>query len=223
MKPATCRLVGIVTGFVLGGAVVAWSSSRGMHRPGPMNTGHAELACEACHRSAPGTVRQQLQNAVRHALGMAGGPVDVGFAPVSNDDCLACHDRPDDRHPAFRFLEPRFADARAAIHPERCVSCHREHGGVRVSLADTTFCRHCHADTTVENDPLDISHQTLVATQQWSSCLGCHDFHGNHGVRAPHRVDEAFAIHQIEQYFAGGPSPYPPPIRRATQRKVISP
>lgn len=223
MKPAARRLFGLVTGVLLGGGLVAYSSEYGLHRPGPMNTGHAELACSSCHRSAPGTIRQQLQNAARHALGMSGGPIDVGFAPVTSDDCIACHERPEDRHPVYRFLEPRFAEARAAIHPERCVSCHHEHSGTRVSLADTTFCRHCHADTTVENDPLDISHRTLIATQQWTSCLGCHDFHGNHGVQSPHRVNQAIDSHLIERYFAGGPSPYPPPVVRAIQRKDTSP
>ncbi|MBA3539702.1 MAG: cytochrome c3 family protein, partial [Deltaproteobacteria bacterium] len=166
-------------------------------------------------REAPGTVRQQLQNVARDRLGLAAVAVDVGFRAVTNDQCLACHDRPDDRHPVFRFLEPRFAEARATLHPEQCSSCHREHNGVRVTTVEPTYCRTCHATTTFERDPLDVPHRELVATERWDTCLGCHDFHGNHGMTAPHRLQDAILLDQIRTYFGGGPSPYPPPVRRA--------
>ena len=38
--------------------------------PGKMNTGHERLACDSCHRPAPGTVRQQLQANARYLLGL---------------------------------------------------------------------------------------------------------------------------------------------------------
>jgi hypothetical protein len=224
MKPAVRRRLGLVAGLVIGGAALAWlvmPAHAHLHAPGPMNTGHADLACTACHREAPGSVRQQLQAVVQHALGLVPAGADVGFAPVSNAACLSCHDRPDDRHPVSRFLEPRFARARAALHPERCTSCHLEHHGVRVTVGDPTYCRNCHADTRLEHDPLDVSHQKLVSAGRWETCLGCHDFHGNHRHVAPRRLDQALSPAQIRAYLDGGPSPYGPPIRRARKGREI--
>jgi hypothetical protein len=217
------RWIGTVVGLVLGAAAVTCLASAGreqFHAPGPMNTQHGDLACESCHRPAPGTLRQQLQNVVRHWLGREAVAVDVGYRAVTNDQCLACHDRPDDRHPVFRFLEPRFAEARSRLHPELCSSCHREHHGVRVTLPETTYCQTCHADLTIDGDPLDVSHRELVATRRWDTCLGCHDFHGNHAMTAPHRLRDAIPRDQIQTYFDGGPSPYPAPVRRASHAEV---
>lgn len=226
MKPGLRRRIGTVAGLVLGGVAVTCLCAAGaeqMHAPGPMNTQHGGLSCESCHRAAPGTVRQQLQNVANHWVGLETAAVDVGFRAVTNDECLACHDRPDDRHPVFRFLEPRFAEVRALLHPELCSSCHREHSGARVTLTETTHCRHCHADTELEDDPLDVSHRALVATERWDSCLGCHDYHGNHAMKAPHRLRDAIPADQIRAYFDGGNSPYGAPIRRAITPEVKAP
>lgn len=222
MKPAQRRQLGLGSGGLLGISIVVWLCLPGwehLHAPGPMNTQHGEVACEGCHRSAPGTVRQQMQNVARRWAGLDAVAEDIGFRAVSNDECIACHDRPDDRHPVYRFLEPRFAEARAALHPENCSSCHREHNGMRVTVAEITYCQHCHADTAVENDPLDVSHRELIADERWETCLGCHDFHGNHGMKAPLRLQDRIPEQDITTYFRGGPSPYPDPIRRATQPK----
>ena len=223
MKPRHRRALGIALGAVVGAAVLAWLGAEGsaaLHAPGPMNTGHGDTACAACHRPAPGTLRQQLQNAARSWLGAPHVEVDIGYRAVTPDECLACHDRPDDRHPGFRFLEPRFAEARARLAPERCTSCHLEHAGVRVTLADPTYCRHCHADLVLDRDPLDVSHRELVTTRRWDTCLGCHDYHGNHAHRAPRRLEEALPPAAIRGYLDGGPSPYGAPIRRATNLEV---
>lgn len=218
MRLPVRRSIGLGTGALVGLAVVLWLHAPGqahLRAPGPMNPGHAELACEACHRPAPGTVRQQLQNAARDGVGLAAAPVDIGYRAVGNDECTSCHVRPDDRHPVYRFREPRFAAARAALHPEHCASCHREHAGERATPAAATACRNCHAELVLENDPLDVSHRELVASERWDSCLGCHDFHGNHGMRAPTRLDQAIPAAAIRDYLRTGPSPYPAPIVRA--------
>jgi hypothetical protein len=223
MKPERRRQLGLGTGIVLGAAAVASLNARGcetFHARGPMNSGHATLACGDCHREAPGTVRQQLQAAASATLLSATDApvVDVGYREVTNTECLACHVRTDDRHPVFRFLEPRFAAARDALHPERCESCHREHAGVRITIVEQTYCRHCHAETALDDDPLDVTHRELVATQRWDSCLGCHDFHGNHAMKAPRRLADRIPAAQTQAYFDGGPSPYGPAVRRATQQ-----
>lgn len=218
MKPASRRRLGKLVGLVAGGALVAFLCAPGnehLHAAGPMNTGHGEVACAGCHRTAQGTLRQQLGAAARTWVGIEATRIDVGYRAVTNDECVACHVRPDDRHPVFRFLEPRFADARAAIHPERCTSCHGEHQGTRVTTADLTFCRHCHTDIQLDADPLDVPHETLAATGQWESCLGCHDFHGNHAGKPPPRMGDAHTPTTIRTYLDGGPSPYGPAIRRA--------
>lgn len=212
------RRIGLGAGASAGLAVVLWLHAPGqahLRTPGPMTPGHEALACEACHRPADGSVRQQLQNAARDGLGLAAAAVDVGYRAVGNAECTSCHDRPDDRHPVFRFREPRFAAARAAFHPEECASCHREHAGARVTIDATVGCRTCHAELVLDRDPLDVPHRTLIAEQRWDTCLGCHDFHGNHGLRAPTRLDQAIPAPAIRAYLRGGPSPYPPTIRRA--------
>ncbi|NVB81956.1 MAG: hypothetical protein HOV81_26480 [Kofleriaceae bacterium] len=226
MKQPTRRRIGVGTGVLVGLAITAWLHAPGqaqLRAPGPMNSGHGTVACESCHREAPGTTRQQLQTVVRHWIGRDDKPVDLGFRAVGNAECESCHVRPDDRHPVYRFLEPRFADARAAIHPEQCTSCHREHAGVRVTVADGTYCRQCHGDLSVENDPIDVPHRELVKTQRWDSCLGCHDFHGNHGMKSPTRIDDAIPPAAILTYLRGGASPYPPPIVRARTPEVKTP
>lgn len=215
MKATTRRRIGIATGFVLGLAAVGVLSAPGcehLHARGPMNVGHGEVACERCHARAAGTVRQQLQHVARSWTGLdEGGPIDVGFKRVMNTACTSCHERPADRHPSARFLEPRFAVAREAIHPERCDACHREHAGVRVTTPEPTYCRHCHGELVVKQDPIDVPHADLVAAGRWETCLGCHDFHGNHERTTPRRLADAIPTARIEDYFTGGTSPYGPP------------
>ena len=228
MKPQLRRQLGLGAGLLCGAAALLALNAPGcepFHAPGPMNSGHASLACVECHREAPGTVRQQLQTAASALLASGtdhGAPVDVGYKAVTNDECLACHIRPDDRHPVFRFLEPRFAQVRQVLHPEQCASCHREHAGVRITIAERTYCRHCHGETVLENDPLDVSHRELIATARWDSCLGCHDYHGNHDRTTPRRLRDAIPAAQLEAYFDGGPSPFGKAARRAGTRVEVT-
>jgi hypothetical protein len=225
MKQVVRRRIGIATGLALAVAVVTVLSAPGcehLHARGPMNVGHAEVACGSCHRAAPGSLRQQLQTVARTWTGIEErASVDVGFQQVSNRECTQCHDNREDRHAASRFLEPRFAAARAAIKPDRCDSCHREHAGMRVTTTETTFCRHCHGELVVKQDPIDVPHADLVAGQRWETCLGCHDFHGSHPDKPQRRLADAIPLEQIESYFAGGASPYTAPTKR-TNMEVVS-
>ena len=178
------------------------------HARGPMTSGHEGIACESCHKPAPGSVRQQLQANARYLLGLRASAADFGLQPAGNRECLACHDFPEERHPVFRFNEPRFQKARDALHPEVCVSCHREHQGVRVTLTEIGYCRHCHEETRLKRDPLDVSHEALIKAKEWDSCLGCHDFHGNHRMTVRKQLDEVIPPAQMLGYFRGGTSPY---------------
>lgn len=130
-----------------------------------MNTGHEELECEDCHRKAKGTLRQQLQTSAKYLLGKQALSVDIGHENVKNEHCLACHRRPKDRHPVYRFLEPRFKDARNKIQPQYCNSCHQEHNGKRLT-ANPEYCEVCHGKLKLKKDPLDISHHKIVTEKR---------------------------------------------------------
>lgn len=179
------------------------------------NPGHVDLACDDCHRPAPGALRQQLQAKTRHVLGLRESDADFGMRPVGNATCIDCHDNPDDRHPAHRFLEPRFEAVRAEFAPHQCVSCHREHTGTRISKVDTGFCASCHADMMMEDDPTQPTHAALIAGRRWDTCLACHDFHGNHAHAPPQRLEQALSAEAIRAYLRDGDSPYGAPLIEA--------
>lgn len=187
---------------------------REMVAKGPLNTGHESLACEDCHRPAPGTVRQQIQGIFRHLFHNKEA-VEFGTVPVRNRICLNCHENPTDRHPVYRFLEPRFEKVRANMAVHQCMTCHREHLGVRVSLHTGTFCAHCHLKIEIEKDPLNVPHKQLAKEERWDSCLQCHDFHGNHHWQWPIDTNNAIPVSKIQDYFDGGPSPYGERILKA--------
>jgi predicted CXXCH cytochrome family protein len=179
--------------------------------------GHENFACSECHREAPGTMRQQLQAKAKHLLGLRETSVDFGMRKVDNAACIGCHENPDDRHPAHRFLEPRFEAARLTLAPEQCVSCHREHTGARLSQTNAGFCAACHRDMEVENDSTRPTHAVLTKTERWDTCLTCHDFHGNHAHAPPKRIEDALAPGAVSAYFSRSESPYGPPIVKAKQ------
>jgi predicted CXXCH cytochrome family protein len=181
------------------------------------NPGHEDFACTECHRQAPGTMRQQLQAKAKYLLGMREERVDFGMQRVDNAVCVDCHDNPDDRHPAHRFLEPRFEAARRSLAPQECVSCHREHTSTRLSQTDAGFCAACHRDMNVKNDQTRPTHTALTKAERWDTCLTCHDFHGNHAYTAPSRLEDALAPGTVSAYFGHGDLPYGPPVVKAKQ------
>lgn len=189
-------------------AVLLLPADDRLHARGPMNTGHDTLKCVSCHQAAPGTLRQQIQANLRYLLGQREHSADFGHQAVQNENCLACHERPNDRHPVYRFLEPRFLKARENLGPQRCVSCHAEHQGQRVTRAEIGYCVNCHKKTRVRKDPLDVPHDRLIALKRWESCLGCHDFHGNHIMKTGRKVEQMIPADKILAYFQGGASPY---------------
>lgn len=174
---------------------------------GPMNPGHEALQCGQCHQAAEGTTRQQLQAKVRYLLGVRETDADFGMKAVGNTACLGCHAREDDRHPVFRFCEPRFERARAAAHPEQCTSCHAEHRARRVTVA-ATVCQHCHEEMVLRQDPVEVPHEQMAAERRFDLCLRCHDFHGNHAWTAPALFKDAIAPEQVDAYLAGDGQPY---------------
>lgn len=190
-----------------------------LHVRGPMNSGHENFKCKSCHKSASGTVRQQIQASLNYWLGRRATPVDFGHRDVTNDICLTCHERPEDRHPVYRFLEPRFSKAREKLHPEFCISCHLEHQGRRVTLKETTYCAACHEETRLKKDPINVSHARLIESDRWETCLGCHDFHGNHIMNTKTIVEDSWEPEKIRAYFEGGCSPYPETLRQKAKKE----
>lgn len=192
--------------------IISVESNEDMLSLGPMNTGHEELSCEACHTPAKGNVFQQLQANLMFSLGMRKTEVDFGVENVDTDKCLECHDRKNDRHPLHRFTEPRFAEARKNLGAEtgqvECESCHVEHNGVRITQTNLGYCQNCHQDTNLKNDPLEISHAELIEEGMWTTCLQCHDFHGNHVFHAAESMKDTIPIKVVREYFAGEASPY---------------
>ena len=197
--------------------IVATPQAARFHAKGPANTGHAALACTDCHKAAPGTVRQQLQAKVQFWLGRRATDAAFGHEPRRQ---RAMHRAvtPAIRIPtrciAFSSRNsPRRAPSTAQTS---CVSCHREHTGVRVTMAATS-CASCHGDLELKREPLDVSHRELVARKDWTSCLGCHDYHGNHKRAAQTRLDAAYPLSAVADYFAGGPSPYGTDLKYPTK------
>jgi hypothetical protein len=183
------------------------------HAAGPANVGHERTACTACHTRAPGNVVGQAFSNLMYAVGVAESAPYFIFEPAGTEQCLACHDNPDDRHPVADFTEPEFATARAEAGVHSCLGCHQQHLGTRASVTPRV-CRYCHEDTAIDDDPVDVPHTDLIVQERWDTCLGCHDFHGNHDRTVPTRMSEALPEAVIQRYLDGGASPYGP--RRLT-------
>ncbi len=79
------------------------------------------------------------------------------FQPVQNDDCMACH------HDIGRHSPP--AMQMAELDEAECATCHLEHRGRQVDLADlgSGFCADCHSD---------LSQQIEVTTLRDASDFG---------------------------------------------------
>lgn len=205
------QFTGGIVGVLIGICVVLFltlKSSEEYISLGPMNEGHDDLSCVTCHADAKGNLSQQIQSNIQFAIGMREHNVDFGTQDVTVENCLQCHDRPNDRHPNHRFSEPRFKEIIKVIDATTCITCHSEHNGERVTVAAVNYCMNCHQDLKVEEDPIDIPHETLIAEEQWNTCIQCHDFHGNHRYEVPTKLQDTIPMQTINAYLKGGKDPY---------------
>ncbi len=206
------QFIGIAIGVLIAISVVAFLSlyqdAKGYVSLGAMNTGHNDMDCATCHIDAKGSLSQQLQSNFQYLIGARKHPVDFGTKEVTSDNCLECHDRANDRHPIYRFEEPRFKDAIQQINAITCLTCHKEHKGERITLANLSYCFNCHKDMEVDEDPLDISHADLVKNEEWQTCMQCHDFHGNHRYELAEKMADTIPVQKLIDYMKGGEDPF---------------
>ncbi|MFV1982859.1 MAG: cytochrome c3 family protein [Thiohalomonadales bacterium] len=181
--------------------------SKILHANGPSNTGHKNLKCRHCHTIEVGTIRQRLQANIQYLFGQRTKAVSFGLKPVSNEQCIFCHDRPNDRHPVYRFFEPKYKKIQKLIQPQFCISCHIEHSGKRVT-SKMDFCKNCHSKLKIKKDPVTKTHQKIVLDKDWSSCLGCHDYHGNHRMKVNKIYKNRISKNKLAGYFNSMKSPY---------------
>jgi len=182
-------------------------SSQIFLRHGPMLPGHEDLKCFSCHKDERGNLRQQIQANIQYLLNNRENVVSVGLRPVGNNECIKCHERPNDRHPVYRFREPKYRKAREEIKAESCITCHLEHKNKRVTV-QMSFCTHCHSELKIKNDPVDVTHEQLISDKNWKSCLTCHDYHGNHDMKLENEIDKGIAVPKLEKYFNRDSNPY---------------
>jgi hypothetical protein len=175
---------------------------------GEATKGHEDLMCTSCHETSDGTIRQQLQAKARNALLNTNYISDFGYKQVESKKCLSCHERPNERHPIHRFNEPRFMGAVKITQANSCIGCHVEHTGQLASIESEGFCSACHKELEMNNDPIDISHKKLIEASKWNTCMGCHDYHGNHNRSVPKIVNSAINVDIIRSYLDGNTSPY---------------
>lgn len=209
-KPAELRWLAlflIVPVTALGAVVLTVPDAQTVISAGPIQHGHETVDCSGCHEAAAGTIRQQAQANVKFAMGLREHPVDFGYVEVTSQTCIGCHERPNERHPIYRFNEPRFQEAKAVVNATTCLGCHTEHTAEK-AFVEPTFCVACHEDLSVKNDPIDVPHVTLIAVNRWSTCLGCHDYHGNHAAKPQVTLASAFDEDAVRAYLEAGPSPY---------------
>lgn len=187
--------------------VIIYPSNEKLHAHGPMNAGHEELHCVDCHKPAKGTLRQQLQANVKFMFWLRPQIATIGFEKVTNKQCLDCHQRETDNHPIYRFIEPKFAKVRGLLQPQNCSSCHLEHSAKRVTIKNG-FCQHCHKKLSIKKDVLSTTHVSLISDKKWQTCLGCHDYHGNHLMTINKNINTIFSEKTINNYFSGTGSLY---------------
>ncbi|MGA1525313.1 MAG: hypothetical protein ACO4CZ_15205, partial [Planctomycetota bacterium] len=92
--------------------------------------------------------------------------------------------------------------------------CHLEHQGVRVT-APGTVCLTCHGDLEVREDRVQPTHAALIADEDWSTCLQCHDFHGNHTHVVAETLQDAFPLADVQQHLGRGRRAYGPVTHEA--------
>jgi hypothetical protein len=204
-------------------SLLMWPDAAWLQAAGKATPGHENLQCSVCHKPAPGELRQQLQASLRYLLGLRDSPAPIGNAPVANSACYACHERPTETHPLSLMSELRFTDVQAEHGVHNCTGCHQEHHGVRVT-ASPNICSSCHADDSVEDDPIAPDHATLFANGEWGTCLRCHDFHGNHEMatgdyKFPSDLERGVTIQGVLDHLGAGERAYGP-VRHPAKKEL---
>lgn len=124
--------------------------------PGETSAGHHvfEASCASCHE---------------------------GFKPVSNDNCMRCHEAElaDDVHGVKKFRDPRWAEYRERVDVLTCTACHNEHVHIfdRGVNLQPDLCMACHEELTLTQLK---SHEGFAADGCWTA--GCHNYHDHRTI-----------------------------------------
>ena len=80
------QFLGGIIGVVLGGSifyVLTLDAAEEYVSIGPMNTGHQDLSCFACHADAKGNLLQQVQSNISYTFGARAHSADFGPQDVT--------------------------------------------------------------------------------------------------------------------------------------------
>ena len=83
-----------------------------------------------------------------------------------------------------------------------------EHEAKRVTISNTNYCINCHKNISLKDEVINPTHESLAASNSWSTCLQCHDFHGNHIRFTPKNWKDTIPQEKLKLYFEGGTDPY---------------
>lgn len=158
-----------------------------------------EQGCVACHEGLPseseGTAMKANCSTCHKALAAAKST----HAPVSGDDCIACHSWSSEKKALT--VEAGTPDACYTCHDDKktlvesaayphavagdCLGCHSPHGSREHSLLKKnvySLCIGCHADYgrnhPVANHPARLA-KNADTNDQEISCISCHNPHGS--------------------------------------------
>ncbi len=153
----------VIAAFVLVSSMYV-SGSREALLIGETTNGHhqIELACDACHTSAPFASAKKVSKQMNKA-------------------CLSCHqdelEVSNDSHPVKKFRDPQNIARREIVDALYCATCHVEHKpeitGVSAVTLPIDFCSACHQEIEEERP----SHAGLGF--ETCASAGCHNYHDN--------------------------------------------
>ena len=187
---------------VLSVAAMTSPSTEQFLSPGGDNEMHEGMACDQCHETAEGTIRQQVQANVYHWLGSRQHGADFLTQPVESADCEACHPMKENFHPQQKLRKSKYYELDTMLGIRECSGCHDHHSSSVMQHA-MTLCMHCHEVWGKKPDTTTPTHVELIAQGRWETCLQCHEFHGGHQREKIFLLEDAHKVDTIQNSLHG--------------------